>query len=56
MTQNLSRPEARIFPDVDPGTIIVHIRDPWDGYTYAATVDCVPELLKIDPNLEVVEF
>ncbi len=51
----LSRPETRIFKEIDPGTCVVHLRDPQDGYTFATTRDGIAEQLAIDPSLVVVE-
>lgn len=58
MTQTMIRPEARVsvFDEFNPQDRIVHIQDPFDGFTFATTVAGIPEALATDPNLIVIDY
>lgn len=54
MTQQATRPESRIFSEIDPSTTVVHIMDPSDGFIFATTVAGIDEQLAINPNVVVL--
>lgn len=58
MTQTANRPESRVdvFSEFRPEDRIVHLRDRWDGFTFATTVAGIDEQLAIDPTLEILDY
>jgi hypothetical protein len=54
MTQTMSRPEVRVFNEIDPSTVVVHVLDPFDGFIFATTVAGIDEVLATDPSLVIL--